>query len=254
MDRAFISLQLKHLVDETLTYIHELEGKEQAIPLKKETFARALPKEEKIAAEPPKKLLVSHEPEKQAPVALNRPIIQTKNIPQPQKKPARELPVDPLSDLFSFFKKSASMLLAQGPIPSDYLAKKIKEGWKNNLVFAQVVILAWDESAQQFLEQVAKAIQSHFRPCIMIPIAQFEKEKAYQHFLENENLKLVISPDVDLWNSKQLMSLYHEIPQKKERYLGKKPLLLIPDIKLYFKDPSLKRSLWTQLCQVMKTL
>ncbi len=48
-----------------------------------------------------------------------------------------------------------------------------------------------------------------------------------------------------------MLENYQEIPQKKERTLGGKPLLLLPDPSLYLKDPLLKRSLWAVLCKTL---
>lgn len=249
----------KELAIRALTYIDQLYEDQPGLALVKKSSPKIVkeapsqasflaPKEIKAAAnaEPKKEKVIED-------VKIEAPRLLARQAPTAAKTTFKT-PLDSLSDMQAILKKLAPEKCSLAPIPSDYVAKKVKESWKNQLFYAEVIVLSGKESSHVFLEHVAKAIESHFRPCKMIKINQLEQEKSAKALLESSCLKMLIASDQDLWSSQELMGFYHEIPQKKERYLGKKPLLLIPDTSLYFKDPSLKRSLWNLLCQVMKSL
>jgi len=163
-------------------------------------------------------------------------------------------PKDPMDDLRAACKKIAPTLKILDRIPSDAQAKKIKNTWKDQLHMPDIAVLRSQQMPLAFLEQIAKAIDLYFFPCRVIDVAPLEKANSWDSLLATPHLKFVIAPDATLWGSKELMRHYHEIPSKKERFLGKIPLLLLPDPNLYLKDPSLKRSLWNLLCHVLQPL
>jgi hypothetical protein len=159
---------------------------------------------------------------------------------------------DSLHDLRSIMKKvTPSIELATSP-PSDAKAKHIKHAWKHQGHIPDVPILV--SESLPFLHNVAKAIELHFFPSKVILVKPLEEHDRWEAFLNTPNLKMILALDNTLWNSKRLMSYYQEFPSKNTRYLGKIPLLLLPDPAFYIKDPALKRSLWNLLCQVLKPL
>ena len=179
-----------------------------------------------------------------------------------EKAPAAVFPLHPpsavqkdlMQDMRTILKKVAPTLVISSSIPSDEKAKKVKNAWKEHAKIPDVVILAVQGPSISFLTGVAKAIELHFFPSKVIDVKPLEQSNNWDVFLNTTNLKIIIAPDSVIWGCKHLMRYYHEFPNKKERYLGKIPLVLLPDPSLYIKDPSLKRSLWNLLCQVLKPL
>lgn len=187
---------------------------------------------------------------------------EQKNTSSHQPSPIASFPLhpptpihkDPMQDIQAVLKKVAPSLIISNSIPSDEKAKKIKNAWKEHAKIPDITILATQSPSLSFLTQVAKAIEIHFFPSKVIDVKELEQNNNWDVFLNTTNLKMIIAPDSVIWSCKHLMRYYHEFPNKKERYLGKIPLLLLPDPSLYIKDPSLKRSLWNLLCQVLKPL
>ena len=101
------------------------------------------------------------------------------------------------------------------------------------------------------MQNIAKAIDLCFGTCRLIEI---EDGKKWDLFLQSPQLKLIIAPDHLIFETKELLPFYRENPQEKSRHLGEIPLLLLPDLSLYFKDPYLKRSLWNVICQNLQPL
>jgi hypothetical protein len=157
-------------------------------------------------------------------------------------------------DIRKTFTKIAPHLLASCPIPSDEKARHIKNGWKEKHAIPVIPILASEQASLPFLTNVAQAITLHFFPARVLLLKDLEKQGLLPSLLDSKHVKLIISPDVTLWNCKELMKHYQEIPQQKQRFLKNTPLLLLPDPSLYLKDPSLKRSLWNLLCHLLKPL
>lgn len=165
--------------------------------------------------------------------------------------PPKALQKTPMEDLRSIISKIAPSLPLSHTIPDDTQAKQIKNRWKEQSNVPDIVILAVQGPSLSFLQQVAKAIELHFCSSRVIEVKPLEQQNSWEAFLNTPNLKMIITPDGVLWSCKHLMRYYHEFPNKKERFLGKIPLLLLPDPSLYLKDPTLKRSLWNLLCQML---
>ncbi len=140
-------------------------------------------------------------------------------------------------------------------IPDDAMAKKKAESWKENSPPAQVAILYFSESPHdlEFLKKIAKAVHSSFAPTKLIDAKRISDEKRWDAFLKEGNYKLIISPEKGVQSSFELMRLYTEIPKTQARFLGKTALLLLSSLDQYEKNPHLKRTLWTTLCQILKT-
>lgn len=205
---------------------------------------------------PPKKVKVDLPPTPKA-----KP---TKVAPPPQPKPETPLPklVEKPKETKAFIeldpppipkgngtlgvrkvlKEIEPDLYLHETIPSDHKAKRIKNAWKEKRGTPAIPILFQGEKYRSFVTRIAKAIDLQFGSCRIVDI---KPGKKWDLFLESENLKLIIIPDTLLFGTKELLPFYQENPQQKSRKLGNIPLLLLPDLSLYFKDPYLKRSLWT---------
>ena len=126
-------------------------------------------------------------------------------------------------------------------VPSDHLAREIKESWKAKHLTPAIPILFQGTHYRSFVQNLAKAIDILYGSCRIIELT---KDQNWEAFLESPNLRLIIAPDNLIFQSKELLPFYQENPQKKSKRLGRVPLLLLPDLSFYFKDPYLKRALW----------
>jgi hypothetical protein len=195
---------------------------------------------EQIQPSLPKELITAPIVHATAPIVVTQPL-------KPHQK-------DLMQDIKKTLEKVAPTLRLLDHIPQDTEAKKIKNAWKEQANIPDMVILATKSPVLPFLHHVAKAIALHFFSSRVLEVDEFEKQNKWEVFLGTPNLKMIISPDGVLWRCKTLLRYYHEFPNKQERFLGKIPLLLLPDPSLYLKDPALKRSLWNLLCQMIKPL
>jgi hypothetical protein len=91
-------------------------------------------------------------------------------------------------------------------------------------------------------------------PARLINAEGIEKENQWETFLSVTELKLIIICDYALWQMPHLLQFYREVPNQTQRFLLNKPVMLLPDLTLYLKDPQLKRSLWKALCQKIGSL
>lgn len=178
--------------------------------------------------------------------------------PEPKKESRKELELHPptrptqesLSPIRGLLKTLAPDLYLHDTPPSDEKAKRIKFAWKEKAETPEIPIFFQGNAYRPFLENLAKAISLTFAPCRLIEL----QAKKWDLFLESPQLKLILCPDHLLFSSKDLLPFYRENPGQKTRFLGNIPLLLLPDLSLYFKDPYLKRSLWNVICQTLKGL
>jgi len=230
----------RSLVNDTLTYMKDL------LPCKEEPVI--LPK---ITLPPPPKPKISPPPE---PKSILTP-------PPPPSKPKkkenfeRELPTlslpEPIGGIQKILQDIAPDLYLHNKPPSDDKAKRIKGAWKEKREAPAIPILFQGKIYRKFVERIAKAIDTVYGSSRIIEITA---DKKWDLFLEAENLKLIIAPDLFIFGNKDLLPFYQETPQQKVRKLGNIPLLLLPDLSLYFKDPYLKRSLWNVICNAINSL
>ena len=172
------------------------------------------------------------------------------HTPPPPKK--RES----LNTLRSLFAKIAPECAILDEIPSDALAKKIANRWKTKNQIAPITLISYQENPDQrlLLEEIVKALDVYFGPATILAADPIEQAKDWKTFLSATELKLVILCDYTLWQLQNLRTFYKETPAQNHRQLGDKPLLMLPDLSLYLKDPLLKRSLWKALCQTISSL
>lgn len=184
-----------------------------------------------------------------------KPLPQKKVVEKPKpkvQKPAINL--EPIkhqnpSNLTSMqtLLKTLGVPLVEIP-PDDKMAKKIKSRWKQRSEMPTVAILIGTESGPQknLLINLAKAINTCLTPCRAMEVSKIE---APDVFLTHETLEFIIAPDSAL--QKNLIGHLVEYPGSPKRFLGKKPLLLLPDLKMYLKDPMLKKALWKTLVSAL---
>lgn len=141
-------------------------------------------------------------------------------------------------------------------IPSDAKARLAAGRWKTKNLAAPLSILAFHEQPMQhqFLMNLAAALDTVFNDAKLIQAEEIETENQWEAFLSAPGLKLAVICDYALWQMPRLLQYYRENPNRSEKFLQNIPLLLLPDLTLYFKDSSLKRSLWKALCQKIGSL
>jgi hypothetical protein len=160
------------------------------------------------------------------------------------------------AEIQKILSKIAPQLAYLPNIPSDEKARQIAEQWKTRNQSAPISLLFFHElpSQQKFLTNLAIALDTTFGSARLISAEGIEKDKQWEPFLSVAELKLVIICDYALWQLPSLLQYYREIPNQTDRFLLNKPLMLLPDLTLYLKDPQLKRSLWKALCQKIRSL
>lgn len=158
------------------------------------------------------------------------------------KKPSEKQPTfNPLSKL--------GVPIRETP-PSDEKAKRIKDSWKERSLAPPIALLIGDQkdSERIFLGHIAAAIDTLIAPCRTVAATPLEQDKKWDIFLSSKELKHIIAPDSVLTGN---LITYLREPGEGKRFLGEKPLFLLPDLALYLKDPLLKKHLWSALCRVL---
>jgi len=62
-----------------------------------------------------------------------------------------------------------------------------------------------------------------------------------------------MTSDYGIYSLSELMKHYKEDNRHNKRFLNKVPLLLLPDVSVYLKEPLLKLSLWRSLCETLRS-
>lgn len=144
------------------------------------------------------------------------------------------------------FKNLFPNLVLQDSIPDDSEARKINQQWKNQSLSPQVILLFFDETPDQkaFLQKVTDAITQKLVPASLFSAYAIEKQNKWENMFKIQGVKLIIAPDYGIYLLPSLMHHYREF----QRTLGGIPILLLTDISLYLKQPSLKAALWQAIC------
>jgi len=152
------------------------------------------------------------------------------------------------------FRELFPNLPVTAQIPEDADARKIGNRWKKETFEPEIVILSFNEPLQSktFLGNLAQAIHLHLGPTAIYPAHVIEQKDKWEHLLKTKKLKMIITTDFGMYSLPKLMRYYKESPNKSLRYLGDIPVLLITDPVVYFKQPSLKSSLWRALISLLQ--
>lgn len=226
-----------------------LEPREKVTP---ETSPQEIPKEKSSkVSEPPAQDLKQEKTDTAPPESQN--LVSNIKAPPIEIKPYKGSPIDEMKDIKELLlKKYPKIIIYDTPL-NDSKAKRIKNAWKDLLEIPATLLIYHQKQHKNFLENIAKAISSVFSGAKALPLSHIQDEETLKRILENKDLKLIITPDDVIMSSKVLMKHYKELPQQKQRFLGQTPLILLPDLSLYFKDPKLKASLWRLLCHQLSS-
>lgn len=193
--------------------------------------------------------------------ALLRKMITPSQKPT-EKKDFRE-PEKPSCNLtlsFQHFKDLMQLVNPRIKILDDTLndsrAKEIASSWKLKSKVGKITLLAFGENPKEifFLKELAKALHLLFQPTKIINAATLEKENKWDDYLSQPYLKLLLITDVNLWKLKNLVQHYHENPTTNETFLKEVPLMLLPQISLYLKEPLMKKTLYENLKKKIQTI
>ncbi|MBN2479691.1 MAG: hypothetical protein JXA94_05640 [Parachlamydiales bacterium] len=166
-----------------------------------------------------------------------------------EKSLTPQTPEQNLSDIEKILLKiDSSIEISEKPL-DDKIAKKVAQKYKFKNMSANITILAYkeNEKAFNFLNKMRLALENTFLPTKVVSAYVIEKSNSWDTFLNKEDINLIISSDYTVFELNQLKSFYVEIPAKNEKFLKDIPLLLLPDINLYLKEPMLKPSLYKTL-------
>ena len=213
-------------------------------------------KEETIIKKAPlppieKKPQVRIETKKEAPIKTEK----KKDIKKIERFEKPQLIDDSFSEILKTISKVAPSLEIIDSI-DDQKAKKIASKYKLKNEAAEITLLAYkeSESAYKFLQKLSIALEVYFLPTKVVSAYKFEKENSWDSFFEENDIKLIISSDYTVFELEKLKKYYVEVPAKREKFLNKVPLFLLPDLSLYLKEPMLKNSLFKTLKQQIENL
>lgn len=149
---------------------------------------------------------------------------------------------------FSLLKKEIQALFPNlefsNELLSDNEAKKIATQWKKNL--PEVIILSFNEPTDEieFLQKVTLAISEKITMASHYSAHIIESQNKWQKMFQMKDLKLIIAPHYGVQTFKSLINFYNHT----DKTLGGIPILLLPNLSLYLKQPELKRALWQAIC------
>jgi hypothetical protein len=157
-----------------------------------------------------------------------------------------DIPKTNFSDVENILKKISNIELT--PPINDKVAKEVLNKHKYKDQISPILILAYteDENSFKFLQKLSIAISNYFRDCKIIKAYDIEKKDSWNSILDKSLIKHIITSDYAIYEMKNLKKYFLE-NEKKEKYLNEIPLLLLPDISLYLKEPMLKKSLFNML-------
>jgi hypothetical protein len=225
------------LIKKTRLYLEASHHPSDKIPWSKKIEVSAPPVPPKSLPKPPPPV----------PVKVNTPVVPPRPIERPGPPPPPRIVAEPpkesdlpsFKELYDFHALNFPHLSFKEEIPADLKAPLPPKQKKE----IDIAILLFNDSQHDtfFLTQVARAITTRFQlNAVCIKGANFEP-KPY---------KYVIACDYGIQGH-----LGHHLKEASGKsYLGNSPLMMLPDLSLYRREPKLKSALWKALCQEIASL
>lgn len=248
---------------EAISYLHEDELILRNISVKSEIFPSAKPIEPIVETK--------EEPEKLPFNPIRKPVSKsifnqslnlkktTKEAPkivhQEQSEKTEESKViDSFQDVRAIIKQTFKDLKLHDQIPDDKEAKILAKLYENKSQFPEVVILYEKTQAKgtALLQALSNAIDKRFVSCDCISIEEIEEKGNLDPLLKDKKIQLFICTQELLWHHPKLLSQFVETKNQSMKRLGTKDLILLLNLDIYLKDPSIKRSLWNNLMAYFK--
>jgi hypothetical protein len=157
---------------------------------------------------------------------------------EPQK------PLD-FSEIKAFIKEKYPNFKTMEEIPNDHSARTNPKNQKK-----YQLALVYSNSQPQhetFLHHFIQAIDFCLVPATLFNGLKIEKEKNWDNFLANQDLKVIFFANQALENLPDLAKRYTKGKELRWGYLEKIPAFQLPEIELILKDPTQKPLLWSML-------
>lgn len=213
---------------------------------------------------PLRQMPVPPQQQQQAPQKPNNTV-----TPPPPKEPVSQqqqntplFTLNPLgSPLSTDFKEIKQLLEKHVPgyeiidhIPSDQAAQHINTAWQYTQATPSVLILSFHDNEKEltFLHNIARAISICLTPAEVISAHKTEQNKGWETLLKSQTLHLIISNDDGIYTLPELKKHLKEHQRDGKLFLDRVPLLLLPDLSIYLKEPKLKAALWQAILTTLK--
>ena len=249
------------LIDETLNFLRGKPTKLKPTPIKLTPQPEPLKKPEPTPPKIEKKVekLVDRKVEVAPKAAPTPPPPAEKPKPAPKTKPIelssnkKEIAPQNMTPFLSFMQRTFPHTRLHTQPLQDKRALAVRLAYQDRQNLSSVPLL-YDASLLPFrplLENIAKSISLVFTPSRLLDVTSMHSSDSWQTLLQADKVTLILVPDSILASYPKLASLVDEAGA--HALLGPHPLLHLPDLSLYQKDPLLKRSLWETLCQKLHT-
>lgn len=202
-----------------------------------------------------------------APLQTTKPTAapaKEKAAPAHSKAPSNHIELEPLrnavetdlNDIHAIIVERFPKQVILSDIPSDATARSINNAWTQETQIPDILVLSFGEPHlhHAFLQNLSNAISIRIAPSALIVAEKLSQEKDWDAVLKTKNLKFVIAAGNGLQATPDLQKHYKEAQKLAKHYLGQVPLYMLSDIGNYLKNPSLKVSLWNDLCSMHKSL
>jgi hypothetical protein len=115
--------------------------------------------------------------------------------------------------------------------------------------FSPIMLLIFKEKGeeQKFLENLQIALSATLYKTSLWPASQLENEKKWDDLFQSLEVKLILMTEEILNAYPSLFQHYREIPKSEKKFLGKVPVIILPALSIYKKEPLLKKSLFLRI-------
>lgn len=229
------------LIQECLDFLREEAKRTPSVLATREEVAYFPPPkivEKKVALAPPPPIAPK-------PIAINKKI----EAPAPVATPVKAAPVIEKKN-FDEMRQTVSKMFPgialRETVPDDLQAKKMARLWEEKYLDAQIVIIAFGETAagMTFLNNVTKAINRLIAPAQLIDGALLEKEHGWELLFKSPTLKAALISPWASWKSTSLVNHFKQNGSTQQQFLGEKPVLILEPTTVYLQNPDRKRKLW----------
>jgi hypothetical protein len=165
--------------------------------------------------------------------------------------PSKRSPPD-FSALKMTLKECFPELVLLDQVPDDQEAKSKAAQWKEkqqDLTAFQLLFLSGGLPSKQqaFLSRICATLAQYQVRAGLIDAHETERKEGWGSLLSLPRLRLAVVCSYQLQQLPGLLKHYREEERHARYFFGKIPALLLPDLSVYFKEPSLKATLWKTL-------
>ncbi len=150
-------------------------------------------------------------------------------------------------------RKTFSYMEIEETPPSDEIGRLKANLWREELKPVDVFLFhfAEDQESDGLMQNLSAAITRDLLPCKIWKVALWEKKFSWETFFHLYHPKLIISSPALLRHG-SLLKFYRENLSSSEKFLSQCPLLLTAPLTTYLTSPEQKKTLWKDLCLMLK--